>query len=76
MTSEVLKSARGGRRIQSHIQTPRGKTLIREGVIQSEICTENSTFCELQRGTRGIAPSRSKQQQETLGDGVEMDRIF
>ena len=75
MNTEVLKSARGGRRIQSHIQTPRGKTLMREGVIQREICTENSTFCELQHGTRGLAPSISAQQQQTPGDGVEMDKI-
>ena len=64
MTSEVLKSARGGRRFQSQIQTPRGKTLVGEGVIQSKNYTEDSAFCELHRGTRGIAPSMSKQQQD------------
>ena len=58
------------------IQTLQRRILLREGAFQSKNFAGNNTFGELHRGTRGIAPSMSKQQQETLGDGVEMDRIF
>ena len=68
MKTEGLISARGSRRYQSQIQTPRGETRLKEGVIQRGILTEDTTFGKPQLGSRGLAPSMSDNKQPQTPD--------
>ena len=58
--NQTPRSARDVCTVQSHIQTLRSRTLVRGGSLQRENLTEDTTFGEQDRGTRGMALSKQQ----------------
>ena len=69
--NQTPRLTRGVCTVQSHMQTLRSRTLVRGGGLQRENLTENTTFCEQNYGTRGLAQSKMNTFDcEVLGGGT------